>query len=171
MIKQEKQFITIILLMLIAAPLHAMEAYAWLTDSENEFYKKEFASTVKANGTENFGDLTDKKGNINIDCGKALFLYGGRDAIKEALQSVKKGDGFVVRPNCDSPEKLGVFVATVSAKAKSKKIIMISPVDKDRVSIIGKKYLYLFRVGESVDKNLVKSLVTVDIENLIDNLK
>jgi hypothetical protein len=29
--------------------------------------KKEFASTVKANGTENFGDLTDKKGNINID--------------------------------------------------------------------------------------------------------
>lgn len=168
--KQVKQLITAILLMLIVTPLHAMEAYAWVTNSENEFYEKKFAKTVKDNGTKNFGSLTNSKGNINIDCGKALFLYGGRDAIKEAFEAVKKGNGFVVRPNCDSPDKLGVFVATVDASIKSKKIIMIVPADKDRVDVIGKKYLYQFKVGESINKNLQKALVTVDIENMINNL-
>lgn len=164
-----KQTLPIITLMLMSSPLYAMGAYGWIANIENEFYKSDFAKLTKSRGTDKFDDLTDKQATVTLDCGKALYLYGGRDALKTAFKN--KGKGFIVATNCTDPDKLGVFVSTVDAGLKTKQIIMITPADSKVVNVVGEEYLYKFKPLDSVKKNLTESLITKELVRLIDNLE
>ena len=164
-----KQALLSIPLILMTSSLHAMEAYGWIANSQNQFYKKKNAEKTKENGTENFDQLPNKKTDIELKCGQALYLYGGHTALKEAFNQMKKA--VVITTDCTNPDKLGVFFSKVGASGKTKIIIMITPVDSTHTQTIGEEYLYQFMVGEEIDKKLVEWLNKKQILGVIDAIR
>lgn len=146
-----------------------MQAYGWKAHIENEFYTKKNALLVKERGTDNFDTLTNARGDIELDCGEALFLYGGRSALLAAFKKLRKA--FILQSSCANPKLLGVFAGEVTAAVlKSKRIIMIAPADGSVVNTIGEEYLYKYDDTRAATENLYDGITGRQLKVILDRL-
>ncbi|WP_157270160.1 hypothetical protein [Azohydromonas aeria] len=156
---------------LLCTPVRAMEAYGWVALADNDFHKSKFADQVKAHGTDDFDSMTTAQGDVVLDCGKALFLYGGRKALKEAFDGTRKA--FIIQSRCDKPRKLAVFVSTVGVRMglATKQIIMITPANSDSVGTIGEEYMYKYQPDKDAKSNLYETIAKSQLKKMMLSLE
>ena len=145
-----------------------MKAYGWKARIENDFYEKDFAALAKKHGTEDFGSLENSRGEIELDCGEALYLYGGRDALLKGLKAA--GKNFLIESSCSAIARLGVFIETVGAGVKTKQIMMIAPANRSLVSRIGERHFYKWGEQSTIEQSLQKGIGSKQLEMILDYL-
>jgi hypothetical protein len=158
-------------LMTIATPLYAMGAYVWIDDIKNEFYNAKNVKKVRdMKGLENFDDISDDKGDVSLDCPKAMYIYGGRTALLKALRETRKT--LIISAKCTKPKKLALFIGTVPATAgfKTKQIIMIMPSNTDMAAAIGEEYMYKFIPNGDIKANLYETIAKSQLKTVINNI-
>jgi hypothetical protein len=111
-----------------------VKAYLRFASYNKDFYDEVFAKDVKARqGTDSFeavlrrhSKLNGSKGLAkNIEDGKAMYLYGGRQALLDQFAAIENRVGdFVLKPAIG--KSLAVFHGKVNATGKTKRILMIT---------------------------------------------
>jgi hypothetical protein len=111
-----------------------VNAYVRFGAYNKDFYTEAFAKDVKTRqGTDSFETVIRRHSKPNgskglareLDDGKAMYLYGGRQALVEAFAAIENRVGnFVLKPA--SGKQLAVFHGKVNAMGKTKRILMIT---------------------------------------------
>jgi hypothetical protein len=111
-----------------------VKAYLRFASYNKDFYDEVFAKDVKARqGTDSFEAVLRRNSKRNgskglakdIEDGKAMYLYGGRQALIDEFATIENRVGkFVLKPA--SGKSLAVFHGKVNAMGKTKRILMIT---------------------------------------------
>jgi hypothetical protein len=111
-----------------------VKAYLRFASYNKDFYNEVFAKGVKAKqGTDSFEAVLRRHSKANgskglarsLEDGKAMYLYGGRQALVDEFAAIQKRVGdFVLKPA--GGKSLAVFHGKVNAMGKTKRILMIT---------------------------------------------
>ncbi|SOD97803.1 hypothetical protein [Spirosoma fluviale] len=144
-----------------------MKAYAMVGKYIENFNTLVVANQLRA-ATDNFAQLPWDHSVIEIPSGNALFLYGGRTALLNALAPL--GDGPILRVNRRAANwasiKMALFRAErkVAGGTKIKQLLMLAPVPNGVPQGLQQK---LVPIGGS---NTIDYIHLVDLKSVIANL-
>ncbi len=113
-----------------------MEAYVAFDQYRSNFDSPDFAKTVvKQQGEKQFALVLGRKTKQIAD-DEAMYLYGGRQALLNALQEYgATAGGFGLKSA--TGQDLVVFHGRITAGLKTKRLLMITPNVQGRVAAVG----------------------------------